>query len=279
MSQSLLSAKSVAAQYLSTPRPAVLGRTFSGCLRAQHRAAAGGALDQTETRGGRTAGSRQAGWPNRRSGFRCRRRPRSPRDRAPAVLGLATRRRRRGRSTTSRGAGAAGGSESCVQRWPPRVGRRPTTPADACPVLPEGGSVTLLLGPALRHVSETTALVWVQTESAATVEVLGCSARTFAVQGHHYALVMVTGLTPDTVTEYDVKVDGELVWPQADSPFPPSVIRTRGPRRLTGYRRSSDRADTPRPTTRRSTPNSGSMRLTCTPPGWPRSRSTTGRRR
>ena len=89
--------------------------------------------------------------------------------------------------------------------------------------------MTLLLGPALRHVSETTALVWVQTESAGTVEVLGCSARTFAVQGHHYALVTVTGLTPDTVTEYDVKVDGELVWPRADSSFPPSVIRTRGP--------------------------------------------------
>jgi len=89
--------------------------------------------------------------------------------------------------------------------------------------------VALLLGPALRHVSETTALVWVQTERAATVEVLGCSARTFAVQDHHYALVTVTGLTPDTITEYDVKIDGELVWPQADSSFPPSVIRTRGP--------------------------------------------------
>ena len=60
--------------------------------------------------------------------------------------------------------------------------------------------MTLLLGPVLRHVSDTTALVWVQTENAATVEVLGCSARTFAVQGHHYALVTVTGLTPDTVT-------------------------------------------------------------------------------
>ena len=89
--------------------------------------------------------------------------------------------------------------------------------------------MSLLLGPVLRHVSDTTALVWVQTECAAAVEVLGCSARTFAVQGHHYALVTVTGLTPDTVTEYDVKVDGELVWPLADSPFPPSVIRTRGP--------------------------------------------------
>ena len=89
--------------------------------------------------------------------------------------------------------------------------------------------MTLLLGPVLRHVSDTTALVWVQTDCAATVEVLGCSAPTFAVQGHHYALVAVTGLTPDTVTEYDVKVGGELVWPLADSPFPPSVIRTRGP--------------------------------------------------
>jgi PhoD-like phosphatase len=89
--------------------------------------------------------------------------------------------------------------------------------------------VTLLLGPVLRHVSDTTALVWVQTGGAATVDVLGCSARTFAVQDHHYALVTVTGLTPDTVTEYDVRVDGELVWPLADSHFPPSVIRTRGP--------------------------------------------------
>ena len=89
--------------------------------------------------------------------------------------------------------------------------------------------MTLLLGPVLRHVSDTTALVWVQTDCAATVDVLGCSARTFAVQGHHYALVTVTGLTPDTVTEYDVKVDGELVWPLVNSPFPPSVIRTRGP--------------------------------------------------
>ena len=80
--------------------------------------------------------------------------------------------------------------------------------------------MTLLLGPVLRHTSDTTALVWVQTESAGTVVVLGCSARTFAVQGHHYALVTVTGLTPDTVTEYDVKIDGELVWPRADSPVP-----------------------------------------------------------
>lgn len=90
----------------------------------------------------------------------------------------------------------------------------------------------LLLGPALRHVSDTTALVWVQTERACTVEILGCSARTFEVQGFHFGLVLVTGLTPDSVTEYQVVLDGTTVWPIDDgtfSTFPPSVIRTRGP--------------------------------------------------
>ncbi|MGH3678595.1 MAG: alkaline phosphatase D family protein [Mycobacterium sp.] len=87
----------------------------------------------------------------------------------------------------------------------------------------------LLLGPALRHVSDTTALVWVQTDGATTVEVLGCSAPTFEVRGHHFALVTVTALTPDSVNEYQVRLDGKTVWPLADSPFPPSVIRTRGP--------------------------------------------------
>jgi phosphodiesterase/alkaline phosphatase D-like protein len=90
--------------------------------------------------------------------------------------------------------------------------------------------VTLLLGPVLRHVDDTTALVWVQTERAATVTVLGCTAKTFEVQEHHYALVTVTGLTPDTAVEYQVAVDGEQVWPEPDSSFPPSIIRTRGPR-------------------------------------------------
>jgi phosphodiesterase/alkaline phosphatase D-like protein len=90
--------------------------------------------------------------------------------------------------------------------------------------------VTLVLGPVLRHVGETTALVWVQTDCAAVVTVLGCSTRTFEVQDHHYALVAVEGLTPDSVVEYTVDVDGVQVWPEPDSEFPPSVIRTRGPR-------------------------------------------------
>lgn len=89
--------------------------------------------------------------------------------------------------------------------------------------------MTLVLGPVLRHVGDTTALVWVQTEAAAEVEVLGCATRTFEVQGFHYALVPVDGLAPDSVTEYQVRVDGVEVWPEPGSGFPPSVIRTRGP--------------------------------------------------
>ncbi|MET0699177.1 MAG: alkaline phosphatase D family protein [Mycobacterium sp.] len=87
----------------------------------------------------------------------------------------------------------------------------------------------LLLGPVLRHVGPTTATVWVQTEESAVVEVLGCSAATFEVQGCHYALVLVEGLAEDSINEYQVQVDGELVWPEPESKFPPSVIKTRGP--------------------------------------------------
>ncbi len=94
----------------------------------------------------------------------------------------------------------------------------------------------LVLGPVLRHVGETTATVWVQTGAPATVRVLGCEARTFEVQGHHYALVPVSGLTPDSTTPYEVHVDGERVWPLPNTPFPPSMIRTRGVRTDTTIR-------------------------------------------
>jgi phosphodiesterase/alkaline phosphatase D-like protein len=89
--------------------------------------------------------------------------------------------------------------------------------------------VSLRTGPVLRHVGETTAQVWVQTTRAATVTVLGATASTFEVSGHHFALVSVTGLTPGSSTAYTVEIDGERVWPPPVSPFPPSVIRTRGP--------------------------------------------------
>jgi hypothetical protein len=78
----------------------------------------------------------------------------------------------------------------------------------------------------LRHVTSTSATVWVETTEPATVEVLGRSAHTFSVHGHHYALVVVRDLEPDAVIPYEVHVDGVRCWPEADSALPPSVIRT-----------------------------------------------------
>lgn len=71
-------------------------------------------------------------------------------------------------------------------------------------------------------------MVWVQTDRAGTVSVLGREARTFEVSGFHYALVTVDGLAPDSRTEYRVELDGEQVWPPRDYPYPTPVIRTRG---------------------------------------------------
>ena len=65
----------------------------------------------------------------------------------------------------------------------------------------------LVAGPMLADVTHRSAAVWVQTDRPATVSVLGCSASTFRVQDYHYALVPVTGLTPDTTTAYEVQVD------------------------------------------------------------------------
>ena len=47
----------------------------------------------------------------------------------------------------------------------------------------------LVLGPMLRYVSETEATVWIETDSACEVEVLGRRERTFRIEGHDYALV------------------------------------------------------------------------------------------
>ena len=85
----------------------------------------------------------------------------------------------------------------------------------------------LVLGPVLRHVGETSATVWVQTDRPASVSILGCTAQTFEVSGHHYALVRVTGLEPGRRVPYEVEIDGERVWPPATTPFPPSTIPTR----------------------------------------------------
>ena len=84
----------------------------------------------------------------------------------------------------------------------------------------------LLLGPLLRYAGETDATVWVETDAACEVEVLGGRSCTFHVEGHHYALVHVAGLEPGDAYEYEVLLDGERRWPEAGSPFPPSMICT-----------------------------------------------------
>ena len=83
----------------------------------------------------------------------------------------------------------------------------------------------LVLGPLLRHVGSTDATVWVETDAACEVEVLGCSSPTFRVGDHHYALVHFTGLEPGEACEYEVRFDDSKIWPEPGSPFPPSVIR------------------------------------------------------
>ena len=85
----------------------------------------------------------------------------------------------------------------------------------------------LVLGPIQRFADETCATVWVETDVACEVSVLGGTEHTFQVHGHHYALVSVTDLEPGSVNAYEVALDGQPVWPPADDPFPPPVIRTR----------------------------------------------------
>jgi len=87
----------------------------------------------------------------------------------------------------------------------------------------------LVLGPLLRHVGEHDATLWVETAGPCTVEVLGHTERTFLVGGHHYALVVVGGLDKGVATPYDVKLDGEVVWPPAGSDLPKPRIRTLDP--------------------------------------------------
>ena len=85
---------------------------------------------------------------------------------------------------------------------------------------------TLVLGPLLRYVGSKSATVWVETDQPVEVDVLGHRARTFAVDGHHYGLVVVDGLEPGSVVPYEVRLDGVAVWPPADG-RPPCAIHTR----------------------------------------------------
>jgi phosphodiesterase/alkaline phosphatase D-like protein len=92
-------------------------------------------------------------------------------------------------------------------------------------------AASLVLGPMLRHVDATSATVWVETDAACTVSVLGAEQHTFQVEDRHYALVCVDGLDPGTSTPYEVRLDGRLEWPPADTRMPGPRIRTLQPGR------------------------------------------------
>jgi hypothetical protein len=84
---------------------------------------------------------------------------------------------------------------------------------------------SLVLGPMLRYVGETEAVLWVETDSPCEVEILGSRERTFCVCDHHYALICCGELERGSWHEYEVKLDGERVWPQDDG-FPASTFHT-----------------------------------------------------
>jgi PhoD-like phosphatase len=89
----------------------------------------------------------------------------------------------------------------------------------------------LVLGPMVRWAGTSEATVWVEADAPCEVEVRPDGAppvrgRTFAVAGHHYAIVRVGGLPAGAATPYAVALDGDTVWPPPDYPFPPSALRT-----------------------------------------------------
>jgi hypothetical protein len=100
----------------------------------------------------------------------------------------------------------------------------------------------LLIGPVLRRVTGDRATVWVETTAPCVVRVDADSggsgtATTFTAYGHHYAIVVVTGLTRGADNPYRVHLDDRQVWPVPGDRYPPPVIRTRpvdesGPVRL-----------------------------------------------
>jgi hypothetical protein len=105
----------------------------------------------------------------------------------------------------------------------------------------------LVLGPMLRYAGTESATFWVETTASCEVEILGHSARTFAVEGHHYALLLVDDLEPGTVTPYEVRLDGMNVWPPDDG-RPRPVVRTRANQRRSRLVFGSCRVGDPEPT-------------------------------
>ncbi len=93
---------------------------------------------------------------------------------------------------------------------------------------PDTTAPDLLLGPMLRYVDESRATIWVETSAPCEVSVVVGDERfsepTWTVHEHHFALVRIEGLEPDTVSAYRVELDSLGVWPEEGGRE--SMIRT-----------------------------------------------------
>jgi PhoD-like phosphatase len=84
----------------------------------------------------------------------------------------------------------------------------------------------LVLGPLLRYAGTKSATFWLETSRPCEVEILGHREATFCVEGHHYALLLVDDLQSGSVIDYDIRLDGRVVWPPDDG-RPAPVVHTR----------------------------------------------------
>ena len=106
----------------------------------------------------------------------------------------------------------------------------------------------LLLGPMLRYAGSTeSATFWLETSASCEVEILGRRTSTFAVEGHHYALLLVEELDPGSVTPYEVLAERRARLASRDE-RPRPVVRTRNHERHARLAFGSCRVGDPQPT-------------------------------
>src|SRR5690242_21592592 len=113
------------------------------------------------------------------------------------------------------------------------TGETETLGADAAAAPAEASTAAeLVLGPLLRYAGTESASFWLETSRPCEVEILGHRDRTFCVEGHHYGLLLVDDLQPASLIEYDVRLDGRVVWSPVDGRPGPVVHTRRGERKV-----------------------------------------------
>ena len=140
----------------------------------------------------------------------------------------------------------------------------------------------LLVGPLLRYVDERRATIWFETQRPGRVEVLADGeqgsrhhADTWTVHGHHYALVCIDALRPNSRHEYHVRVNGRT---SGRPPIPTSRPASSARRTLTRRSGSPSGAVAARRPSITSTWKSWApTRWSRLPSAWSRRRRTSGR--